>query len=81
MLMLVELTVNLPIEWMQCCFFWYLEDDTLRPGGTWLPVELQFQCIHCVGGWDSQVMVQAFIVVGRGLDSCNLPDSPISTHL
>ena len=31
-----------------------------------IPVELQFQCIHWVGGWDSQVMVQAFIVVGRG---------------
>ena len=53
----------------------------LRPGGTWLPIELQFQCTHWVGGWDSQVMVQAFIVVGRGLHSCNLPDSPITTHL
>ena len=48
----------------------------LRPGGTWLPVELQFQCMHWVGGWDSQVMVQAFIVVGRGLDSCNLQIPP-----
>ena len=67
MLVRVELTVNLFCSRMQCgCFFWYLEDDTLRLGGTWLPVELQFQCIHCVGGWDNQVMVQAFIGGGGG---------------